>query len=285
MAKFCVNCGGGLAEGARFCASCGAAVGAPPATSVPVAPVSPSVSTVASSDTMIGAPVTNTSPGGSVPPPAASAAAPYVPPIASTPLPYVPPAANVPPITAYPPPAQTGSGVKILFIVLGVIAFLGLLLAGSCFYVAYRVKQKATEFKAEMGGNAPRYTGSRDACAKLSETEAGEALGQKVTAVESRGSMSCIYHFGQAGQKQVPVEYTWQGGTIAMKLSHGAMSQISGTDTFTTVPGIGDEAYLAPANSALLMRKGDVMVNIDMRVADLNAEAAKAMARKIAGRL
>ena len=70
-----------------------------------------------------------------------------------------------------------------------------------------------------------------------------------------------------------------------MKLSHGALTQISGTDTFTTVPGVGDEAYLAPMNSSLLMRKGDVMVNIDMRVADLNAEAAKAMARKIAGRL
>ena len=81
------------------------------------------------------------------------------------------------------------------------------------------------------------------------------------------------------------MEFTWQGGAIAMKLSHGAMTQISGTDTFTTVPGIGDEAYLAPMNSSLLMRKGDVMVNIDMRTADLNAEAAKAMARKIAGRL
>jgi hypothetical protein len=110
-------------------------------------------------------------------------------------------------------------------------------------------------------------------------------LGQKVTSVESRGSMSCIYHFGPGGEKQVPVEFTWQGGAIAMKLSHGAMTQISGVETFTAVPGIGDEAYLGPMNSSLLMRKGDVMVNIDMRVADLNAEAAKAMARKIAGRL
>jgi hypothetical protein len=37
--------------------------------------------------------------------------------------------------------------------------------------------------------------------------------------------------------------------------------------------------------SGLMMRKGDVMVNIDMRTAGLNAEAAKAMAAKIAGRL
>jgi hypothetical protein len=222
---------------------------------------------------MIGAPITNT-PTGSVPPPAAS-----------TPPPYVPPVASAPPVTSYAPPAKTGSGVKILFIVLGVIAFLGFLLAGSCVYLGFRFKHKAAELSAEMGGNTPPYRGSRDACGKLSETEASQALGQKVTSVESRGSMSCIYHFGPGGEKQVPVEFTWQGGAIAMKLSHGAMTQISGTDTFTTVPGIGDEAYLAPMNSSLLMRKGDVMVNIDMRVADLNAEAAKAMARKIAGRL
>jgi zinc ribbon protein len=274
MAKFCVNCGAGLADGARFCPNCGAAVSAQPA-AIPVPPPAPAVSNVPAPDLVIGSPVTSTPPTGSVPPVNTA------PPVAS----YAPPVNTVPPVVSYAPPARTGSGVKILFIVLGVFAFLGLLLAGSCFYVAYRVKQKATEFKAEMGGNAPRYTGSRDACSKLSETEVGQALGQKVTSVESRGSMSCIYHFGPGGQKQVPVEYTWQGGTMAMKLSHGAMTQISGMDTFTTVPGIGDEAYMAPMNSALLMRKGDVMVNIDMRVADLNAEAAKAMARKIAGRL
>jgi hypothetical protein len=218
---------------------------------------------------VIGAPVTSTPSAGSTGPS-------YVPPVLGAPA-----AGGAPPVTSYAPPAQTGSGIKILFIVLGVIAFLGLLLAGSCFYVAYRVKQKATEFKSEMGGNAPRYTGTRDACAKLTETEVSQALGQKVTAVESRGSMSCVYHFGPNGQKQIPVEYTWRGGTMAIKLSH----ELPGADNFTTLPGIGDEAYMAPANSALLMRKGDVMVNIDMRSADLNPEAAKAMARKIAGHL
>jgi hypothetical protein len=275
MAKFCVNCGGALAEGACFCPNCGAATSVqPPA----VTPVAPTPSSVASPDTVIGAPVTNSPPGANIPPASGLPPAP-----APTVTSYTPPVATYPaPVTAYPP-AQTGSGsgVKILFIVLAVIAFLGLLLAGSCFYVVYRAKQKVSELKTEMGGSVPRYAGARDACAKLSETEASQALGQKVTAVESRGSMSCIYHFGPGGQKQVPVEYTWQGGTIAIKLSHN----LPGMENFTTVPGIGDEAYLAPMDSALLMRKGDVMVNIDMRTGGLNGEAAKAMARKIAGNL
>jgi hypothetical protein len=34
-----------------------------------------------------------------------------------------------------------------------------------------------------------------------------------------------------------------------------------------------------------MMRKGDVMVNIDLREAGISADAAKKMASKIAGRL
>ena len=56
-------------------------------------------------------------------------------------------------------------------------------------------------------------------------------------------------------------------------------------DTFTTVEGVGDEAYLAPGNSSLMMRKGDVMVNIDLRESGISADAAKKMASKIADRL
>ena len=70
-----------------------------------------------------------------------------------------------------------------------------------------------------------------------------------------------------------------------MKLSHGAMKAISGTETFTPIEGVGDEAYVAPMGSGLMMRKGDVMVNIDLRTAGLNADAAKKLAAKMASRL
>jgi hypothetical protein len=70
-----------------------------------------------------------------------------------------------------------------------------------------------------------------------------------------------------------------------MGLTHGAMKQVAGADTFTTLEGIGDEAYLAPGNSSLLMRKGDVMVTIDLRQNGISADAAQQMARKIASHL
>jgi len=132
--------------------------------------------------------------------------------------------------------------------------------------------------------NAP-YTGRRDACSKLTKSEASEAIGEPVTSIESHGESSCVYVFGPNEDKRVAIEYTWEGGAMVMKMSHGAMKTISGMETFQAVPGLGDEAYIEPMGSGLMMRKGDVMVNIDMRTGGLNADAAKEMASKIAGRL
>jgi hypothetical protein len=185
-----------------------------------------------------------------------------------------------------PAPASQGSSaaVKIIIGVLGFFVFLSLIAAGSCFYIGYRVKQRAHEFSRSMGGNVRPYTGRRQPCAMLSTSEASDALGQTVASVEQRGTSACEYSYGSSGQ-HFDVEYTWQGGGITMGIARGAMKHISGMETFTPVEGIGDEAYLAPGNSALMMRKGDVMVNIDLRESGVSADAAKKMASKIAGRL
>ena len=69
-----------------------------------------------------------------------------------------------------------------------------------------------------------------------------------------------------------------------MKLAHGVQS-ISGVSAFTTVPNVGDEAYLTPDSSGLMMRKGDVMVNIDLRASGVSVDAAEKIAAKIGDRL
>jgi hypothetical protein len=195
-----------------------------------------------------------------------------------------PVAASAPaPMPGAPVSKGSNTAVKILVGVLCFFVFLSLVVAGSCFYFIHRAKQRVHEISQSMGANARPYTGRRQPCAMMTTSEASQALGQAVTSVEQRGTTICEYSYG-TGQ-HFDVDYSWQGGAIAMAIAHGAMKQVSGMETFTPVEGIGDEAFMAPGNSALMMRKGDVMVNIDMRVADLNAEAAKAMARKIAGRL
>jgi hypothetical protein len=184
------------------------------------------------------------------------------------------------------PAASQGSNtvVKVILIVLAFIMFLMLLAAGSCFYVAYRVKKKAHEFSQELGADATPYTGRREPCV-LSSTEVGAILHEPIEAGESRGDMTCEYRYGRGGNRRLDVEFTWKGGAMAMKFAHGAMQHISGMEAFTAVPGIGDEAYLAPGGSGFMMRKGDVMVNIDLRASGVSADAAEKIAAKIADRL
>jgi hypothetical protein len=58
-----------------------------------------------------------------------------------------------------------------------------------------------------------------------------------------------------------------------------------GVGGFQSVAGIGDEAYAGPMGSTLMFRKGDVMVNIDLRMVGNNVDAAKVIAQKILARL
>jgi hypothetical protein len=191
-------------------------------------------------------------------------------------------------VTAAPAPglpASSGSstGMKILIGILVFFMLLILAVAGSCVYIGYRVKQKAHEFTTSMGGDAKPYTGRRQPCAMLSTSEASTALGQTVASVEQRGTLVCEYTYGN--DQHFDVNYTWQGGGITMGIARGAMKHVAGMDTFTTLDGVGDEAYIAPGNSALMMRKGDVLVQIDLRESGISPQAAESMARKIASRL
>ena len=192
--------------------------------------------------------------------------------------------AVIPPAPAAPAATGSNTAMKIIIGILALFMFLILVVAGGCAYFAYRVRQKTHEFAQSMHTDAKPYTGRRQPCAMLSTSEASDALGQTVASVEQRGTSACEYSYGNG--QHFDVEYTWQGGGITMGIARGAMKHISGMETFTSVEGIGDEAYLAPGNSALMMRKGDVMVNIDLRgESGVTPDAAKKMASKIAGRL
>jgi hypothetical protein len=222
MGAFCVQCGGKLDAGAKFCAQCGQTVAGPAQPAAAAAPPAPAAK------------------GG-------------------------------------------GSAAKIIFALLGVFAFFVLAAAGSCFYIGYRVRKRAQEFSQTYNLNAKPYQGNRDACRLATRAEVGAAFHTPVLNMEHAGD-TCVYDLG--GSRRVAVQVTWEGGTLAMKLGHGAMKSITaGMDTFTPVSGVGDEAYVEPMGSGLMLRKGDVMVNIDLRMANQNAEAGKQIAAYIAGRL
>src|SRR5579864_4170550 len=186
------------------------------------------------------------------------------------------------PVPATAAPAKSGGGAaKIIFALLGVFAFFVLAAAGSCFYIGYRVRKRAQEFSQTY--KTTPYTGNRDACRLATKSEVAAAFHTRVANMESEGD-SCVYDFD--GTHRMAIHVTWEGGTLALKLSHGALKSITGgMDTFTSLPGVGDEAYIEPMGSGVMMRKGDVMVNIDLRMAGQNADAGKQIASIVAGRL
>jgi hypothetical protein len=180
-------------------------------------------------------------------------------------------------------PKGSNTAMKVIIAILAVIMFVVLLVAGSCFYFMHRVAQRAHEYTKEMGNVTP-YAGKREPCAMLTADEASTAIGQAVTSAEPIGRTVCRYTFGTDG-RQLNVQYEWQGGTMAMGIAHGVMKNMSGLGSFTPLVGVGDEAYLAPMGSTLMMRSGDVMVHMDLRVSGVSTDAATKMARIIAGRL
>jgi hypothetical protein len=112
---------------------------------------------------------------------------------------------NPAPVAAPPPSpvAQGGSNtaVKVILIVLAVFVFLSLLAAGSCFYIAYRVKKRAHEFSRQFGADATRYTGKKNPCAMLTAAEASAILGEPVQSADPRGDRACEYHYGRAAAR------------------------------------------------------------------------------------
>jgi hypothetical protein len=206
--------------------------------------------------------------------------------VTGPPLVGVPAAAPVAGRPGSAPGAPQGSStaVKIIIAILAVIMFLVLLAAGGCLYFAYRVKQRAHEITKNMENVTP-YAGRREPCAMLSASEASDALGQPVSSAEPAGTTSCRYSYGSDPTRQFRIAYNWQGGAMAMGITHGVMKSLPGGASFTSLDGVGDEAYLGPGGSTLMMRKGDVMVNIDLRNGGIPTDAAKKMAKTIAEHL
>jgi len=206
-----------------------------------------------------------------------------------SPQPITPP----PPAPSYTAPTPVGpashstgssTATKVIFAVLGVFALIALLLVGSCFYIGYRVRQRAKEFSNAMGADVAPYTGSRVPCAMLSTQEAAGALSQPVRSSSQVGLNTCQYTLGRTGNRTLDIQFTWRGGAVAMRMAHG-VSQLTGAQTFTPISDLGDEAYLAPDGSSLMMRKGDVLVTIDLRSNGVSMDAARNLAGKIAARL
>jgi hypothetical protein len=102
------------------------------------------------------------------------------------------------------PPARGGSGLKILFVVLGCLAVAGIAVIGGVYYVVHKVKQAVVEKAAENGvdlssitspvahSNAPKPK-IRKPCDYLSKDEVSRLIGEPVERAEVRDA-ACMYY-------------------------------------------------------------------------------------------
>jgi len=196
---------------------------------------------------------------------------------------------------AAPGAAPAKSGSSALKIIVGLLAFfilVTLLAIGSCVYGVYRVRKKTRElsqtYRLETAQSATsgRAASARDVCSLVTKEEVGEALETTISEATG-GTSSCQYTAAGGNNQALDVHVTWQGGAMAMKFAAMAFNKgvAGGVAGFQQVAGIGDEAYVGPMGSMLMFRKGDVMVNLDLRMVGNNVDAAKVIAQKIAARL
>jgi hypothetical protein len=86
-----------------------------------------------------------------------------------------------------PPAAKSGAGLKILFVVLGVLAIIGMLFAGLVWYGWHKVKQTAASNGIDLNGITETQRGPArrlNACDLISKDEISQIVGIPIDRVE-----------------------------------------------------------------------------------------------------
>ena len=157
--------------------------------------------------------------------------------------------------------------------------------------------QKASSPASETSGKAASaFKVSRDnPCSVMFPSEVSEILGLPSEMREVMDEVTCRYHFVPANASQsksprdetfIEVKVHWTDGRMAVTAARMAGQLLgSGSSGFEKVSGLGDEAWLAPLASYLAFSKGDVGVEIDLRMMPGEKGKAIRLARLIASRL
>ncbi len=201
---FCQSCGSQVAG--AFCTKCGARASqpAPP----PPPPVQP------------GGPPPSYNPAPPPPPPPQ-----YAPPQQQ----YAPPQQQYAP-QPLPPPAKSGSGLKILFVVLGVFALLGFMFVGAIWYGWHKVKEKAADNGIDLNELSQTQHGPRrrlNACSLLSKSELSQLVGMNIDRVE--GDKSASTHTKCTYFSESAIDKSTDAATDALKRIQDG--QVSGGNT------------------------------------------------------
>ena len=142
--------------------------------------------------------------GATVAPAAGSQAGATAPPPPGAPV--TQPAYSAPPPPGAPlPPPSGGSGLKVLFIVLGIIIVFGAIAAAGLAWLGYKAKSRIESVAREYGVDPSKPAGPSarrvDVCSLITKEEAGEILGAGIERVEPSGD-ECQYFAKAPSQEE-----------------------------------------------------------------------------------
>jgi hypothetical protein len=141
---------------------------------------------------------------------------------------------------AMPPVARTGSGMKVVLVVLGCLAVAGMAAIGGLHYLAHKVKQVVVQKAEENGADLSAITPSKHTrtekpryhspCDLLSKEEASRLLGEPVertTILE----LSCVY----LGPKGLSAKLAQENAHKTFKRAQAPGTSVDGTDVANAV--------------------------------------------------
>jgi hypothetical protein len=153
---------------------------------------------------------------------------------------------------------------------------------------------EAAESIAGGAGSTPR-----DGCSLVTAEEASVILGERVTARptgKSGGTWNgCVYEPEKGGIDTYIMQVHWHDGQEQMSVAKRGMKiaakgmQTEGVDVarmmaLEPVEGLGDEAYFNPIVPSYV-RKGDILIEADLRAVRNARQAWEEMSRKALSRL
>lgn len=208
------------------------------------------------------------------------------------------------PSAATPAPAPAsggGSAAKIILIVVGALAFLGMLGVAGLVFLGYKAKEKIEQVAKEEGidlGEAARSKPSakeiEDACALLSVDDVGAVLDVKIARAENAPNGCQYFPEGEPDRTGPLVHFTvtsggslaWAGIRLGTRMAEAAGKAGEIKDAKLTEPleGLGDKAVALPGDISFIVLKGDYLITMTFPQVE-GREKKMELARRVVSRL
>jgi hypothetical protein len=167
-------------------------------------------------------------------------------------------------------------------------ACLALVLAG-CTSSTDARNTRASEAPA-TGETAPKAGVRSTACNLIPQSEMEQVLGGPLAGTEADDrddKTTCTYLPPEGRLRYAEVVIEWEGAEEAMagmRMAASFMNRDAGFSVTEKVEGVGDEAFVL-MGGVLNVRRGDVLVTVDLRLQEDAAEKAVEIARTVLSRV